>query len=254
MSEITGARPVALVTGAARRVGLAIARSLAGAGCDLVITYNRSEDEAQRAAAELRKLGTGVRLERADFEDLAATERLAAMLARELPRLDVLVHNASVYAPTELGGVTAAEAERQFRVNALAPLVLSKHLVGLLSASTLEGGGAIVAMSDIHAIGRPRRRYIAYNMSKAALTEMVRSLARDLAPRVRVNAVAPGVVVFGESGEDADPEMQRRYLSRVPLGRSGTPEDAAEAVRWLALDAKYTTGQVVRVDGGRWLT
>lgn len=254
MNAPDGSRPIAIVTGGARRVGLAIARSLANAGCDLVITYRTSEDEARGAAAEIRSGGRAVRLERVDLADLAAAESLARRLAAELPRLDVLVHNASIYGPTPLAELTAELALSHATINAIAPLLLSKHLSPRLSESPLPGGGAIVAMSDIHAIGRPRKGYIAYNMSKAALTEMVRSLARDLAPRVRVNAVAPGVVAFGESGPDADPEMQRRYLSRVPLERSGTPEDAAEAVRWLALDAHYTTGQIVRVDGGRWLT
>jgi pteridine reductase len=117
----------------------------------------------------------------------------------------------------------------------------------------MEGGGSIVAMCDIHAMGRPRKEYLAYSMSKAALAEMVQTLARELAPRVRVNGVAPGVVVFAESGADADPAMQKAYLSRVPLGRSGTPEDAARAVRWLAMEATYVTGEIVRLDGGRWL-
>jgi pteridine reductase len=108
-------------------------------------------------------------------------------------------------------------------------------------------------MCDMHALGRPRKGFAAYSMSKAALIEMVRCLARDLAPRVRVNGVAPGVVAFPESGYESTPDLQAKYLSRVPLDRSGTPEDAAEAVRWLALDARYTTGEIVRVDGGRWL-
>jgi pteridine reductase len=108
-------------------------------------------------------------------------------------------------------------------------------------------------MCDIHAGDRPRRNFVAYNMSKAALEQMVRTLALDLAPKVRVNAVAPGAVAFPESGYESDPAMQERYLRRVPLQRVGTVDEAAEAVRWLALDATYTTGLVVRVDGGRWL-
>jgi pteridine reductase len=110
-----------------------------------------------------------------------------------------------------------------------------------------------VCMTDIHAMGRPRRDHAAYAMSKAALAQMVDSLARDLAPRVRVNAVAPGVVAWPEDGAEADAAMQARYLSRVPLGRAGTPGDASGAVAWLALDAAYVTGQTIRVDGGRWL-
>lgn len=246
-------RPVAIITGAARRVGLATARALARAGMDLVITYRESQAEAQAAAGELGGLGPSVRLERVDLDDLAAVEALGSRLAGELSRADVLVHNASVYGPTPLASVTADDLLRQYRVNAAAPVLLTKHLAPRLAESPLPGGGAIVAMCDIHAMGRPRREFSAYAMSKAALAEMVQTLARELAPRVRVNGVAPGVVAFPESGYEADAEMQRRYLSRVPLGRSGTPEDAAEVVRWLALEAHYVTGEIVRVDGGRWL-
>jgi pteridine reductase len=242
-----------MVTGGARRVGLATARALAGAGFDLVLTYRQSYDQARTAAEELESHGAGTRLDSIDLDDLAAVEALGARLAEELPRLDVLVHNASVYRPTPLAEATAEELLREYRVNAAAPLLLTKHLAPRLARSDLRGGGAVVCMCDMHAMGRPRREFAAYSMSKASLIEMVRTLARELAPRVRVNGVAPGVVAFPESGSESDPEMQRKYLARVPLERSGTPEDAAEVVRWLACDATYVTGEIVRVDGGRWL-
>ncbi|MBZ0173377.1 MAG: SDR family oxidoreductase, partial [Phycisphaerales bacterium] len=135
----------------------------------------------------------------------------------------------------------------------LSPLALSAALAGALASSPLPGRGAIVAMLDIHAEGLPRAGHAAYAMSKAALGAMVRSLAVDLAPSVRVNGVAPGVVAWPEVGPEADPTMQERYLSQVPLGRAGAPQDAAGAVAFLALDAAYTTGHVLRVDGGRSL-
>lgn len=248
-----GDRPVAVVTGGVRRVGLAIARAFARAGCDLVITYRESGADAGAARDELSGLGAAVRVERLDLGDLAAAEEWGARLARESRRLDVLVHNASIYRPTPLESLTEEDALRFYRVNAAAPLLLSKQLGPRLAESPLSGGGAIVAMADMHVLGRPRKDFAAYAMSKAALVEMVRTLARALAPRVRVNAVAPGVVAFPESGYESDPEAQREYVARVPLKRAGTPEDGAEAVRWLALDAHYVTGEVVRVDGGRWL-
>ncbi|MEL7474043.1 MAG: SDR family oxidoreductase [Planctomycetota bacterium] len=247
-------RPIALVTGAARRVGLAIAHRLAVDGCDLVITYRTSEDEARDTKSSIESnTGAAVRLEPLDLDDLEATESFGERMATALPRLDVLVHNASIYFPTPLAETDAARALALYRVNALAPLLLTKQLAGALQASTQPGGGGVVCMADIHAMGRPRQDFAAYSMSKAALVEMVRSLARDLAPDVRVNAVAPGVVAFPEEGYESDQETQRRYLSRVPLDRSGTPQDAAEAVTWLARHATYTTGQVIRVDGGRYL-
>ncbi len=252
-------RPVALVTGGARRVGRATSLALARAGCDVVITYNRSREEAEKTAAEVRGISLAdgshpeARVVEVDLGDLAAVERVAGGLASTLGRLDVLVHNASVYEHTPLAALSAEQMLSAYRINAVAPVLLSKHLAPLLAKSQLVGGGAIVAMGDIHAMGRPRRELLAYSMSKAALIEMVQTLARELAPAVRVNGVAPGVVAFAESGPDADPAMRAGYVSRVPLGRSGTPEDAAEAVRWLALDTHYVTGQIVRVDGGRWL-
>ena len=188
-----------------------------------------------------------------DLDDLTAVEAFGRDVAGRSSRLDVLVHNASIYDATPLGDLTAEAALRHYRVNALAPLLLTKHLAPRLAESSLRGGGAIVAMLDIHAMGAARVKHSAYGMSKAALHEMVRTLAKELAPRVRVNGVAPGVVAWPESGDEASAEMQARYLSRVPLGRAGTPEDAAEAVRWLALDATYVTGHVIRVDGGRSL-
>jgi len=250
---ITGERAVALVTGGAKRVGRAIALELARAGCDVVVTYRSSDQEASEVIDEIRGLGVRARAEQLDLNDLDGVESFGTRMARELPRLDVLVHNASIYKPVALEELGAAEAMRFYRVNAAAPLLLSGALAGLLDASEMEGGGAIVAMADMHVLGRPRKDFAAYAMSKAALVEMVRSLARDLAPRVRVNAIAPGVVAWPESGYESDEEMQEAYLRRVPLQRAGTPEDAARLARWLALEATYVTGEVVRLDGGRWL-
>lgn len=241
-------RPLALVTGGAKRVGRAICAELARAGCEVLLTYNSSEDAAERAAKELN--ARAIRLDLSDLDDVA---RVGDRLARSEGRLDVLVHNASVYSPSPLHDLNAEEALRHYRVNALAPALLTKSLARALGASSLPGGGSVVAMADIHAMGRPRKEFLAYSMSKAALIEMVRTLARELAPRVRVNAVAPGVVAWPEHGHESDREAQEAYLQRVPLGRAGTPEDAAKAVRWLALDATYVTGEVIRLDGGRWL-
>ncbi len=258
VDRITGRRPVAVVTGGTKRVGAAIVRALTVAGCDVVITYRTPPDPATPAGAPTHAASVHL-----DLADLAAVERVGTQLAADLPRVDVLIHNASIYHPTPLATLTAEDAQAFYHINALAPLLLSRALAPRLAASTLTGpdgqpiGGAIVSLCDIHAMGeggQPRRDFSAYAMSKAALLEMTMSLARDLAPHVRVNAVAPGVVAFPKSGPESDPAMQARYLSRVPLGRAGTPDDAAAAVRWLALEAGYCTGQVVRVDGGRSIT
>lgn len=249
----SGDRPVAIITGGARRVGRAIAMAFARAKYDLVLTYHTSETAARQTADELCQIGVAVHLVAIDLDDLNAVAETTAMLAGDLPRADVLVHNASIYGATPLDELSASDAMAFYRVNAAAPLLMSKLLAPRLAQSDRPGGGAIVAMSDIHAIGRPRSGFAAYSMAKAALTEMVQSLARELAPRVRVNAVAPGVVAWSESASELTLEEQTAYIKRVPMARSGTPEEAAEAVRWLAIDATYTTGQVLRVDGGRFL-
>lgn len=242
-------RPVGVVTGGARRIGRAICLALARARVDVRFTYRSSGDEARALMDELRALGSDASAHRLDLEELDAVETFA----RGLGGADILVHNASVYGPSPLSSVSGDEVIRSYRVNAAAPLLLTRHLAPRLRRSSLPGGGVVVAMCDIHAMGLPRRGYSAYSMSKAALAEMVRTLAVELAPEIRVNGVAPGVVAWPEQGPDADEDMQARYLSRVPLARAGTPADAAEAVRWLALDARYTTGQIIRVDGGRSL-
>ena len=175
---MTPDRPTALVTGGARRVGRAIALAFARAGCDLVVTYRTSASEADSLVEAAGEHGAGVRLERLDLNDLDATAALGKRLAADLPRLDALVHNASIYAPTPLAEVTPEDALRYYRVNALAPLLLTRDLAGRLAESPLPGGGSVVAMCDMHAMGRPRKRFSAYAMSKAALVEMVRTLAR----------------------------------------------------------------------------
>lgn len=255
---VTEARPLALVTGGARRVGRAIALTLARAGCDLIVTYRGGEAEARSLVTEAAQAGAQIAIERLDLGHLDQVRTFARAIARAHPRLDVVVHNASAYVPTTLddlrGSPSAAHDPAAIMlVNAVSPLVLTAGLVEPMRRSLLPGGAGVVAMCDIHAMGRPRRDHAAYAMSKSALAGMVESLAIDLAPSIRVNGVAPGVVLWPDSGPEADAAMQDRYLKRVPLGRAGTPWDAAEAVRWLALDAHYTTGQILAVDGGRFL-
>lgn len=247
-------RPVAMITGAARRVGRSIALELARSGCDIVFTYNASADDADHVAREISQLGAIVSFYKVDLSDTDAMEAFAASLADTLPRVDILVHNASTYEPSPITDLTSESAMKQYRVNALAPLLLTARLAPLLERSILPGGGAVIAMGDIHALGRPRRDFAAYSMSKAALHELVRSLSRDLAPKVRVNAVAPGVIAWPENGFESDVLAQEKYTRRIPLGRAGSPEDAAKAIRWLAFDAPYVTGEIIRIDGGRWLT
>ncbi len=240
--------PLALITGGARRLGAAIAARLVAAGCDVIITWHRSETEARALCSRLSVDGRRAAAERLDLSDLAAVQRFGARLAATLPRLDVVVHNAGDDRSTPIDALDPEAVTRVMQVGALGPLMLTGALAGPLRASALPGGGAVVCLGDIHAMGRPRAGMAAYSMAKAALGEMVRSLARDLAP-ARVNGVAPGVALWG----DEPAAVREAYTRRVPLGRVGTPDEVAEAVRWLALDAHFVTGEMLRLDGGRWL-
>lgn len=245
--------PIALITGGARRVGREVALELARAGCDIVLTCLKSYDEGSALAREISAMGRTVWLKELDLAQPQAIAALADELSRTLPRLDILVHNASLYGPTPLEDLDPADAAAMYQVNALGPLLLTARLRTILADSPLKGGGCVITLTDIHAQGRPRRNFSSYLMSKAALDEMVECLARDLAPSIRVNAVALGVVAWPEADAEMSADEQRRYLKRIPLGRPGEPSDAASAVRWLALSAPYVTGATIRVDGGRWL-
>lgn len=238
---------VALVTGGARRVGRAVALRLADAGCHVAITYRGSSDEAANLVAAIEAMGRRAWAFPLDLADTHAIHPLRGDLLAAAGRLDVLVHNASVFEPTPLGQVTEAGWNRQMTINALAPLLLTQAFRAELAA---DEGGRVIHFIDIHVMGRPRRNYAAYNASKAALAELTATLAVDMAPQVTVNAVAPGVVAWAEGMSDAE---KTAYLARVPLDRPGTPDDAARAVLYLARDADYVTGQTIRIDGGRWL-
>ena len=239
--------PVALVTGSARRVGAAIVRCLHGAGYDVVIHHRNSEGEARILQAELES-------QRADSTlllqaDLSQFDRIAELVAKTLGhfgRLDALVNNASAFYSTPIGTVTPATWDDLFAANARAPFFLSQAAAPHLQAR----GGAIVNLVDIYA-EKPLRRHTVYAMAKAALAMLTESLALELAPSVRVNGVAPGAVLWPEQGKSQ--EEKSALVEATPLGRPGTPEDVAEAVRWLLMDAHYTTGQIIKVDGGRSL-
>jgi pteridine reductase len=243
---------VALVTGGARRVGRAVAVALAGEGMDVAITYRRSGREARQVAARIEGMGRRCLLIRADLSRPEAADRVRDALSRRFDSLYALVNNAAVFAPTPLEKLTAAELGRQFAVNAWAPLLLVSRLAPLLRAAGRVGAPArVVNFVDAHVLGQPMRRHLAYGASKGALLEITRMLAAELAPRVTVNAIAPGVIDWAE-GFSAG--QRRAYLRRVPLGRAGTPADAAAAVVFLVRDAAYCTGLVLALDGGRLLT
>lgn len=240
-------RPVALITGAARRVGATIARRLHASGFDLLLHYRQSQ-------AEMATLCAALNGERADSVHAIAAELSAPDAAQQLVeaaisrygRLDALVNNASTFYATPIAVASTTDWDALFGANAKAPFFLAQAAAPHLRKSR----GSIVNLTDIYA-ERALPAHPLYCMSKAALAMMTQALARELGPEVRVNAVAPGAVLWPEAGKPA--QEQRALLDRTALARLGSPDDVAEAVRWLIQDASYCTGQTIRVDGGRAL-
>ena len=241
-------RPVALITGAGRRVGTVIARTLHAAGYDLALHYRHSVDDARTLADELeQQRGGSTWLLQAELADIPALPALIEQLLAHYGRLDALINNASAFYPTPLGTATPTQWNELFASNAQAPFFLSQAAIPALR----EARGGIVNLVDIYA-ERPLAEHPLYCMAKAALAAMTRSLALDLGPEIRVNGVAPGAVLWPSDGKPyAD---QQSMLARTPLQRAGTPEDVAGAVLWLLRDAPFVTGQIIRVDGGRTLS
>ena len=242
------ARPLegrtALITGAARRIGAELARALHGAGANVVLHYRSSEREAGALAQSLN--ATRPRSAVTAQADLLETARLAqrvAAAAAAFGRLDILVNNASSFFATPLGEIDERQWNSLVGSNLKAPLFLTQAAARDLTAAR----GLVLNLVDIHGL-RPLKRYPVYSVAKAGLIMLTKSLARELAPDVRVNAIAPGPVMWPET---ADAELQQEIVSRTLLKRRGSPDDVARAALFFAKDAPYVTGQVLAVDGGR---
>jgi len=235
----------ALVTGGARRIGAAVGRALHAAGANLVLHYHSSAEDAQSLARELNGLRpSSVRLAACDLLDLAQLPLLVTAAADAFGGLDVLVNNASTFYPTPVGDITPTDWEDLVGTNLRAPLFLAQAAAPLLHAAR----GLIINMTDIHGM-KPLRRYPVYSVAKAGLIMLTRSLARELGPRVRVNAVAPGPVMWPDNGLDT--ALQAKIIQRTALKRTGSAEDVARACLFFATEAPYVTGQILAVDGGR---
>jgi len=235
----------ALVTGAWRRIGAAIARELHAAGANLVLHYRGGEAEVDALEAELNKLRPASALKvKADLLAPIAPKALVGAALDGFKRLDVLVNNASSFYPTEIGMIEASHWEELVGSNLRAPLFIAQEAAKALA----QQQGAIVNIADIHA-ERPLKGYVVYSIAKAGLVAMTRSLALELGPAVRVNAVAPGAIAWPEDGQFPPPERER-IIASTPLERLGSPAEIARAVHFLAT-APFVTGQVLAVDGGR---
>ena len=236
---------VALITGGARRIGACIAHTLHREGMKLVIHYHGSAEAARELQAELHHhRPDSVLLVGTDLLDLAKLEKLVSQATTEFGQLDVLVNNASSFYPTPVGQTTDEQWQDLIGVNLKAPYFLSQAAAGPLTVS----GGCIINLVDIYA-ERPLKNHPVYNVTKAGLIGLTRALARELGPEVRVNAVAPGAILWPDG--DVDEIAQQRLISRTPLKRTGNPTDIAQTVLFLIRDAEFLTGQIVNVDGGR---
>jgi pteridine reductase len=238
---------VALVTGAAARIGASIAATLHGRGCDLVLHCNSNRAGAETLAARLNGARPGsVVVVQADLSGQAGVDELADQARTAHGQLDVLVNNASRFYPTPVGDTQAWQWDDLINSNLRGPWFLVQALLGDLQAA----GGSIVNILDVHA-ERPMRGHAVYCISKAGLAMMTKALARELGPAVRVNGVSPGAILWPEHEPGA--VEKQSILGRTALGRLGDPADIASAVAYLALDAPYVTGQILAVDGGRSL-
>ena len=246
MAESAQSRRVALVTGAARRIGAVIARRLHAAGYDVALHARRSRAELHARIAELEQTRASSTLAlEADLDRVDVLPDLASAAVERFGRLDALINNAAAFYPTPIGTATPAQWDDLFGANARAPFFLAQAAAPHLAASK----GAIVNIVDIYA-EQPLADHSIYSMSKAALAAMTKALARDLAPNVRVNGVAPGAILWPDAGKSE--ATQQALIERTALKRTGSPDDIAGAVLWL-LDASFVTGEIVRVDGGRHL-
>jgi len=236
---------VALITGAARRIGAAIASSVHQSGASVAIHYRESAVEAAALAQRLNaERPDSAAIFKADLVNVAGLPELVAEIVNWHGQLDILVNNASSFYPTPPGEITEAQWDDLIGSNLKAPLFLSQAALPELRKSQ----GAIVNIVDIHA-QRPLRDHAVYGAAKAGLAMLTRSLAKDLAPEVRVNGVSPGAILWPE--DELSETAKESILGQIPLERAGNPDDVAACVLFLLRDAAYVTGQIIAVDGGR---
>lgn len=240
---------VVFITGAARRVGAVIAKILHQQGFNLIIHYNHSEEAAQQLCDELnQKRSASAKIIKANLLQTSKLSQLVQDVANVWGRLDVLINNASTFYPTPLGQITEQHWDDLFGVNLKAPLFLSQAAASFLR----QQKGSIINIVDIHGF-QPLKDYNVYGMAKAGLIMMTKVLAKELGPDVRVNAVAPGPILWPEDKNELDEVMQNKIINRTLLKKMGSPEEVALAVKFFIQEANYITGQVLPVDGGRSL-
>ena len=238
---------VVLITGGAKRVGAASARLLHAAGANLMIHYRNSATEARALQDELNAVReNSVALIQADLLDIGGLPALVKQTVVTFGGLDVLLNNASSFYPTPVGSIEEKDWIDLMGSNLKAPLFLSQAAAPELK----KRSGCIINITDIHA-DRPMKSYVVYSIAKAGLVGLTKSLARELAPEVRVNGIAPGPIMWPEDDANFDEVSRQRIISHTMLKRAGDPHDIALAVRFFAMDTHFVTGQILAVDGGR---
>ena len=238
---------VALVTGAARRIGSEIVRVLHARGMKIILHYNGSNEAAECLASELNELrNNSVIALSFDLNNLPELDKFANRVVDCWGRLDVLINNASTFYPTPVEHITIQQWDDLLNINLKAPMFLSK----VLSKAIDKHNGSIINIVDIHG-DRPLKNYTVYSVAKAGLIMLTKSLARELAPNIRVNGVAPGAIMWPEN-EEAD-DLQQQIIDRTALKRKGAPKDIADTT-WFLIQSDYITGQIINVDGGRTLS
>lgn len=244
MFDVNTNNKVALITGGALRIGATICKELHRYGCRILIHYNTSQQAAEQLAQELNTIrDKSCYIFAANLCEIDQLKTLMNKAGQHWGQLDILINNASVFYPTPVGNITEKQWDELTAINVKAPLFLSQTAAEQLQ----QNQGCIINILDVHS-DQPMHKHVVYSTTKSALAAITRSLARELAPSVRVNGVAPGAILWPEN--DMNEDSKQSILQHIPLGRCGKPEDIAKTVRFLALEAPYITGQIINVDGG----
>ena len=234
-----------LITGGAKRIGARIARTLHAEEMNLVIHFNTSSDDANELCSELNSIRNESAIAiGSNLTNQTEVESLITKVIKTTGQLDVLINNASTFYPTPIEDITLDDWDNLMGTNLKAPLFLCKHAAPHIK----ESKGCIINMVDIHA-SKPLKNHPIYGSAKSGLVMLTRSLAKDLAPEVRVNGIAPGMILWPENGPSE--ETKQKVIDQIPLKRSGEPNDIAQTVLFLIAHADYITGQIIAVDGGR---
>jgi len=248
--SIATSNPVVLITGAARRIGAEIARTFHQRGFDVALHCYHSIQDANALAQELNTVReNSATVYQAQLTDIPAVKKMVQEVISWRKKINVLVNNASSFYPTTLDNANEEQWDELIGSNLKGPYFLCQAVAPTLQ----ENNGSIVTISDIYA-RNPLKGYSIYCIAKAGNAMLTKSLAKELAPKVRVNGIAPGVILWPNTDDQMSDTIKQQVIEKVPLKRTGSPEDIARTALFLATSASYMTGQIITVDGGSSLT